>query len=298
MTTTPLSERLRELAALVDAELDRILPPKTAIPETLHEAMRYSVFAGGKRVRPVLCLLCAEALGVAPGDGVRPACALELIHTYSLIHDDLPAMDDDDFRRGRPSNHKVFGEATAILAGDGLLTLAFEVLGTSPPGDDCAGLRSRAVALVAQASGWAGMVGGQELDLRAEGQPAELARVEAIHSRKTCALLHASVMLGAVLGRASGAEERALSCYGSRIGLAFQITDDVLDEKGDLATLGKTPGKDAEKGKLTYPAAIGIDASREMARSLAGAAILDVEPLGERARFLKAMANFIVERLC
>lgn len=292
-----LALRLGELRSLVDAALHELLPPAEEPPATLHEAMRYSLFAGGKRVRPVLALLAAEACGAEVAPAVRPAAALELVHTYSLVHDDLPAMDDDDLRRGRPTNHMVFGEATAILAGDGLLTLAFEVLARHPEGDELGARRAEAVLLVARASGTAGMVGGQEMDLRSEGTVATLAELEGIHRRKTCALLEASVGLGGVLGGADASTRGILARYGAAVGLAFQITDDVLDVTGDAAQLGKTPGKDARDGKVTYPALLGVADSRSRARSLSAEAVEAVAPLGARGEWLAAMALFVVERL-
>ena len=288
---------MRELAGRVDSTLDSLLPPATALPATLHEAMRYSVLGGGKRVRPVLAILAAEACGVTVDTAVDSASAIELVHTYSLIHDDLPEMDDDDYRRGRPSCHVVFGAATAVLAGDALQTLAFEVLALHPEGAARAAIRAEAVALVARASGSLGMVGGQEMDLRAEGGVAEISRLEAIHERKTRALLHASVMLGAVLAQAGEDDRRALDRYGRAVGLAFQITDDILDVSGDLAQLGKTPGKDARAGKVTYPSLLGLDASRRRAEELAEQARAAISPLGERGRWLGAMATYIVERM-
>ena len=293
---TNLTDRLAQLRQRVDAALDRALPPESASPPTLHRAMRHSVFAGGKRVRPILTLLTTELLGAELEPVVPAAAAIEMIHTYSLIHDDLPAMDDDDLRRGKPTCHKVYGEATAILAGDALQTLAFEVLSREPDGPHRAAARAEAVGLVATAAGAAGMVGGQELDLRHENTGGDLPALESIHTRKTCALIRASVLLGAIHADADLPAREALSRYGECIGLAFQITDDVLDVQSDSAQLGKTAGKDEAAGKLTYVSLLGLDESRRRARSLAAEARSLVEPLGE-AGWLAEMATFIVDRL-
>lgn len=261
---------LAHWAPRVDATLDELLPDDTERPSELHQAMRYSVLGGGKRVRPVLALLGARASGAREEDHLGVASALELVHTYSLIHDDLPCMDDDDFRRGRPSCHKQFGEALAVLAGDALNTLAFEVVIEHAVTPERA---ARAALVLAQATGTAGMVGGQVVDLLSERLPPERERVQWIHERKTGALLAASVRMGAISAGAPPELESRLTDYGVRIGLAFQIVDDLLDEEGDAAQLGKTPGKDREQGKQTYPAAFGVEAARaEAARLLDEAA--------------------------
>jgi geranylgeranyl diphosphate synthase type II len=279
----------------VDAALDRWVPAETQDPATIHQAMRYSLFAGGKRVRPLLAIAAAEA--VKPGiEGVEDAaCALELVHTYSLIHDDLPALDNDDLRRGRPTCHKVYGEAMAILAGDALLTLAFEVLARLHEVD-----AERRIALVAELAGAAGtvggMIGGQVHDLQGEGQPPAKELLHAIHRAKTGALLRASVRMGAIYARASEAQLAALTEYGEHVGLAFQIIDDVLDVEQTSEALGKTAGKDAQQRKITFPAVYGLEASRAMAEQERAAAHAAVEPFGERALWLRQLADLIVQR--
>jgi geranylgeranyl diphosphate synthase type II len=282
---------LAALSKRVGRFLDDALPPAAAPPRRLHEAMRYSVFAGGKRLRPSLVLLACEAAGGRERDAMPAAAAVEMIHTYSLIHDDLPAMDDDDFRRGRPSCHRAFGEATAILAGDALLTLAFETLSRCP-----ADLVPRLVASIADAAGARGMVGGQQADLEGENGRATPALVRFIHRRKTAALLRASVVAGAICGRASPAELRAIERFGENLGLAFQVADDVLDATATTEQLGKTAGKDAASGKATYPAVFGIDRSRREAAALARRAAAALAILGARAAKLREVMRFVVER--
>ena len=279
----------------VENALDGLLPAPAGPAARLHAAMRYAVFGGGKRLRPILAIASAEALGGAVGDVVEIAAALELVHTYSLVHDDLPAMDDDDLRRGRPTTHKEFDEATAILAGDALLTLAFEVLSSRPEGSD-PDRRAAAVAIVARGAGAAGMVGGQIADLAAEHAPQDRSALEWIHRHKTGALLAASCEVGALHAGATPPDRAAMARYGAALGLAFQIADDVLDETASAATLGKTPGKDHAAGKLTYPAVVGVAASRGEARRLVDAAC-DAIPAAARGRsILTALARFAVER--
>jgi geranylgeranyl diphosphate synthase type II len=304
MTTTTAPEAhstlvhfLREARQRVDEALDRYLPvadDASGCPSRLAEAMRYSVTAGGKRLRPVLALMAAEACGADPDLALPGACALELVHTYSLVHDDLPAMDDDDLRRGRPTCHKAFDEATAILAGDGLLTLAFEIIARDVRPAEAA---AASVRLLAEAAGPAGMVGGQMADLEAEERrDGTVAALEAIHRRKTGALLRASLGLGAI---AAGAEEptrRTLDVYGRAVGLAFQVVDDLLDVQGDEAKLGKRVGKDTGLGKWTYPGFLGIEGSRLKAVQLAEEAVAALAPLGERGARLAALARDLVER--
>jgi len=290
--TAPIREYLGVWTPAVDEALDRALPPEDAPPAPVHQAMRWSVLGGGKRLRPVLVLLGARAAGADERSVLGIGCAVEFLHTYSLIHDDLPAMDDDDFRRGRPSCHRKFGEATAILAGDALNTHAFGLLASTAPD------RSRVAELVAElagASGTAGMVGGQSADLEAEGAAPDEARVRWIHERKTAALIAASLRMGAI---AVGGDARlvdSLGEFGRRVGLAFQVVDDLLDEQGAAAELGKTPGKDRAQGKLTYPAAIGASASRELAERLAGEAeaCAGAHPASE---LLRSLARYVVER--
>jgi geranylgeranyl diphosphate synthase type II len=275
----------------VDKALKSCLPPK--VPGGLAKAMRYSLLAGGKRLRPLLLLASAEACGAEPRSLLEAACALECVHTYSLIHDDLPALDDDDLRRGRPTCHKVFGEAMAILAGDGLLTLAFELVG---------GLRvaparkAEASVLLARAAGCSGMVAGQVLDLQAEGRRLSAAGLKAVHAGKTGALLTAALECGAVLAGAAAGRRQALRACGKCLGLAFQITDDILNVVGDPRKLGKRTGSDAARSKATYPALFGLDRSRQMAGQELEAALVWLKPFGRRASPLKALARTLVER--
>jgi geranylgeranyl diphosphate synthase type II len=257
--------------------------------------MRYSLFAGGKRIRPILCLEAAAAVAdETPGIEI-PASALEMIHTYSLIHDDLPALDNDDYRRGKLTCHKVFGEALAILAGDALLTRAFQIVAETE--EISAARRVEILRELAQAGGTVnGMIGGQVADLEAEGQPVEEAHLHYIHRAKTGALIRASVRAGAICAGAGGPQLEALSCFGEQIGLAFQIVDDVLDVVESTAGLGKTAGKDAQQHKATFPALYGIERSREMARQAMEAAIRALEPFAERGTRLRQLAALIVER--
>jgi len=290
LAALPLREYLKERVRQVDAELDRLTPAETMPPEVIHRAMRYSLFAGGKRIRPVLCLEAGRAVAGADVEGIRAvAASLELVHTYSLIHDDLPALDNDDLRRGRPTNHKVFGEAMAILAGDALLTLAFEVLGRT--GD------ARLVQELAMASGTVGgMIGGQVHDLEGENAAPTAELLERIHRAKTGALLRASVRLGALHAGATAEQLDSLSRYGEHAGLAFQIVDDVLDIEQSSETLGKTAGKDAEQHKITFPAVYGLAASKRMAEEQRRLAHEALAEFGDRARRLRELADLIVER--
>ncbi len=279
---------------LVDAELERLLPAENERPSLIHQAMRYSVFAGGKRVRPILCI---EAFRIFSTDvvSVLPvACALELIHTYSLIHDDLPALDNDDLRRGRPTCHKKFGEAMAILAGDALLTLAFEALAGAPL------LPAERVALVREIASAAGtrdgMVGGQVADLEAEGKQVSAEVLEYIHRSKTAALIRAAIVSGAIAGGASDEDRDRLRTFGGLIGWAFQVTDDILDVEESSAALGKTAGKDQAQRKATYPALFGLEKSHEFARDLAARAMAALETFGARAANLRELGEFLVLR--
>ena len=278
---------LTEAAILADRALEARLPAETIEPARLHRAMRYAVFAGGKRLRPALVLLACRACGGRDETAAPGLAAVELLHTYTLVHDDLPAMDDDDLRRGRPTCHKAFDEATAILAGDALQAAAFAA---------AAELGAEAVAVLARDSGSLGVVGGQQDDLDAEGRPHDAALLERIHRRKTAALIRASCELGAIAGAASPEQRRALAAYGEALGLAFQIADDVLDVTASAATLGKTPGKDAAQGKLTYVAVHGLDAARAEGARQAALAQDALAPFGERAVELAALARFVVER--
>jgi len=289
-------EYLRGRQQQVDARLEQLLPPPGQRPESIHRAMRHSVFAGGKRIRPALCLEAAAVVDRAAESGALDvACALEMIHTYSLIHDDLPALDNDDFRRGVPTCHKVFGDAVAILAGDALLTLAFEVLASGGPAEN--ERRAAILAEVARAAGTVdGMIGGQVVDLESEGRAVDGATVEYIHRAKTAAMLRAAVRCGALAAGAPSPEYKALSEYGGCAGLAFQIVDDILDVQGSTEELGKTAGKDAAQRKATYPSVFGLDRSRQMAGDLIAQAVSALAPFGERARWLREIAFFLGER--
>ena len=289
----------QERKAQVDLWLDRLLPPGVAPPAVIHEAMRYSVFAGGKRLRAVLAVATADALGCRHPERFAPACALEMIHTYSLIHDDLPAMDDDDLRRGLPTSHKKFGEAVAILAGDALLTHAFLILARHPSGDESAALRSRIVEEIAAAAGTPlGMVAGQVLDISAPAGPPDAELLADIHRLKTGAMIRASVRTGALLGQADDAALQRLTEYSEAIGLAFQITDDILDVTSTREALGKTPGKDAAQHKLTFPAIHGVEKSRRLARETVEQALaaLQALPSSVDTGFLAETARYILNR--
>src|SRR5437660_1592701 len=289
-----LRDYLAQQQKLVDTELDRLVPPETAPAATIHRAMRYSLFAGGKRIRPILCMEAARAVSDEADGVTAAACSLELIHTYSLIHDDLPALDNDDYRRGKLTNHKVFGDAMAILAGDSLLTLAFQVLAQLDAPDD---RKVRLIAELATASGTVGgMIGGQVADLEGEGKPPDAALLDTIHRAKTGALLRASLRLGAIYAGATDPQYHALSCYGEHIGLAFQIVDDILDVEESSEALGKTAGKDAAQQKITFPAVYGLEASRQMAQRECELAHEVLAPFGERAVRLHELADLIVHR--
>jgi geranylgeranyl diphosphate synthase type II len=289
-----LRDYLAQQQRLVDSELDRLVPPETAAPETIHRAMRYSLFAGGKRIRPILCIEAARTVSDSPDGVIAAASSLELIHTYSLIHDDLPALDNDDYRRGKLTNHKVFGEAMAILAGDSLLTLAFQVLAQLPVSGDC---KARLILELSTASGTVGgMIGGQVADLEGEGKPPDAQLLETIHRAKTGALLRASLRLGAIYAGATDPQYAALSCYGEHVGLAFQIVDDILDVEESSEALGKTAGKDAAQQKITFPAVYGLETSHRMAGEECARAHQVLEPFGERAGRLHELADLIVRR--
>ena len=281
--------------ALVNAGLDRFTPSADTEPAVLHTAMRYSLLAKGKRIRPLLCVAGAEAVGGTAESVLPMACALEIMHTFSLIHDDLPAMDNDDFRRGVPTSHKQFGEAVAILAGDALQTLAFSTIATYQTADDPARIL-RAMRLFAEASGSLGMGGGQADDIAHEGKPITLEILRHIHERKTGALLIASILTGAILSNATTEQENALHIYGKHIGVAFQIVDDILDVTGDDAKLGKQTGSDEKKDKATYPKLVGLESAARLAREASEAAIAALSGFDARAQPLRAFARFIVER--
>ncbi|MFN3322101.1 MAG: polyprenyl synthetase family protein [Bryobacteraceae bacterium] len=291
---TDLREYLAQQQKLADAALDRCVPPESVSPETIHRAMRYSLFAGGKRIRPILCMEAARVVSDRV-DGVETAaCALELVHTYSLIHDDLPALDNDDLRRGRPTCHKVFGEAMAILAGDALLTLAFQVLAGLPVNAE---RKSRLVFELATAGGTVdGMIGGQVHDIEGEGKEPTPFLLETIHRAKTGALIRASLRMGAIYAGASDEQLESLACYGKHVGLAFQIVDDILDVEESSEALGKTAGKDAQQQKITFPAVYGLEKSRAMAGEQRRLAHEALEPFGERALRLRQLADLIVSR--
>lgn len=286
---------MKDLIASIDAALNRWLPAESVPPETIHRAMRYSVFAGGKRIRPLLAYHAATAVR-GHREGIEDAaCTLEMIHTYSLIHDDLPDMDNDDLRRGRPTCHKVFGNAIAILAGDALCTLAFEVLGSLPhaSGDT----RAKLVVELASASGTCrGMIAGQVHDLESEGMLPEAERLDMIHRAKTGALLRASVRMGAIYAGANDEQLKALTSYGEHVGLAFQIVDDVLDVEQTSEELGKTAGKDAAQQKMTFPAVYGLEKSKEMAERERAAAHQALAAFSNRADALREIADVIVRR--
>jgi len=289
-----LREYLAGQQRLVDAELDRLIPAETVPPETIHRAMRYSLFAGGKRIRPILCLEAARAVSDDCEGAISAACALELVHTYSLIHDDLPALDNDDYRRGKPTNHKVFGEAMAILAGDSLLTWAFQVLAEL---DAPADRRVRLIAELSTAAGTVGgMIGGQVADLEGEGKTPTAPLLESIHRAKTGALLRASLRMGAIYAGATDDQYALLSCYGEHMGLAFQIVDDLLDVEESSAALGKTAGKDAQQQKITFPAVYGLEQSHCMAQEQCALAHQALNAFGERAARLDELADHIVQR--
>jgi geranylgeranyl diphosphate synthase, type II len=288
---------LQEQKALVDEALARYLPGEEHYPPAIFQAMRYSVFAGGKRVRPILAIAAAEALGGTAADVLPLACALECIHTYSLIHDDLPALDNDDYRRGRLTNHKVFGEANAILAGDALLTFAFELMGDARHWPQF--VPERVVQVmheVAYAIGTFGMIGGQVVDLQMEGQDVDLLALQYIHAHKTGALIRTSVRSGAILGGGSPAAVEALTHYGTHIGLAYQIMDDILDVRGDEQLMGKALRKDNERRKATYPRLVGLAESEVRAQAAVTASIAALDIVGERGAVLRDLAHFIIAR--
>lgn len=292
-----ITRYLEEKREAVDRFLDTRLPAATTPPTTLHESMRYSVCAGGKRVRPILTIAAAEALGCS-SPGIMPiAASLELIHTYSLIHDDLPAMDNDDFRRGKPTNHKVYGEAMAILAGDALLTLAFELCTDLDPRDGIA--EGRQVPLIRElaiGSGHVGMVGGQVFDIQAEHKDIDLTTLQTIHRHKTGMLIRAAVRMGAIAAGASAPQLDAMTGYAEDIGLAFQIADDVLNVTGTREELGKNPNTDAERGKKTYPTFYGVEGARKMADDCVDRAIGRLAPFGAKAEALSDIARYITAR--
>jgi geranylgeranyl diphosphate synthase, type II len=301
MMPEPLHSFFETRCKLVDQTLNQLLDTTKHEPEIIHEAMRYSIFAGGKRLRPVLVIAAAECCGAKPDSVLPTAAAMELIHTYSLVHDDLPAMDDDDLRRGRPTSHKVYGEAIAILAGDALLTKAFELIAKNAK---IRGVPSKAVAevvgLIAHGAGTFGMIGGQVVDIQMEDgkwrkKEAPASVLNYIHKHKTAALIRTSLQAGALLAGGTPKQVEALTHYGEKIGLAFQIADDVLDIVADKKKLGKQ-GSDAANNKLTYPVIYGLDESRKKAHALVEEAKEALKPFGQRAQVLKQLANYITDR--
>jgi geranylgeranyl diphosphate synthase type II len=292
-----LADYLQRRQKWVEEALKRWVPGENEFPPPVHQAMRYSLFAGGKRLRPILVLAAAEAVGGSGREALPLACSFELIHTYSLIHDDLPSMDNDDMRRGKPTSHKVFGEALAILAGDALLTEAFH-LATRPEVMKKVPARRRLQALwhLARAAGSLGMVGGQTMDILTQGQTVDSGTLEYIHFHKTGALISASLAVGAIVGGATARQLKRLQGYGEKLGLAFQITDDLLDETGEEGKLGKAVSKDRSKGKATYPGLYGIPESRRRAEGLIEEAIHHLHPFDQRANPLREIARFILNR--
>ncbi len=292
-----LSAYLNERRATVDDTLRGIFPDPEGPAADIVRAMRYSLFAGGKRLRPILCIAGAEAAGGEVKDVLPVACAIELIHTYSLIHDDLPVMDDDDMRRGKPTSHKVFGEAVALLAGDGLLTKAFQVMTNQ---DFVNRVSPHAllvvIGLIAQAAGHEGMVGGQVVDIQSEGKEVDPSLVQFIHTRKTAALISASVVSGAILAGAEEDQVKALTSYGKSIGLAFQVSDDILDIEGDSRELGKNVGSDTRQEKITYPAVLGLNRSKEIQKELVERAIESLALFDQGAEPLRHIARYIIAR--
>ncbi|MGI6491758.1 MAG: polyprenyl synthetase family protein [Peptococcaceae bacterium] len=286
-------QELSKRAALVDQALEALLPSPETFPPLIHQAMRYSVLEGGKRLRPVLMLAAAEAVGGKAQDFISAACAFELIHAYSLVHDDLPAMDNDDYRRGKLSNHKVYGEATAILTGDALLTMAMQLLAES------SGKPENVLRVIRETAIWAGsqgLIGGQVVDTLSEGIEFDEATIEYIHNHKTGALFKAAVRAGAILAGATEAQITALTSYAEYLGLAFQIKDDILDLEGNEQIIGKAVGSDAKNNKATYPALFGLSKSRDKAREAAGNALSSLQGFGAEADFLRSMVNYVIER--
>jgi geranylgeranyl diphosphate synthase type II len=292
-----LKSYLAEKRALIDETLKGFMPEPEGPTSELIRAMDYSLFAGGKRLRPILCMAGAEAVGGEGRDALPVACALEMIHTYSLIHDDLPAMDNDDMRRGKPTSHKVFGEALAILAGDGLLTEAFNLLIRSDLPEKIGTARFKEViALISLAAGHRGIVGGQAVDVMMEGKEVDSSVVDFIHNHKTGALISASVSSGAILGGGSRQELDEIASYGNKIGLAFQISDDILNIEGDSEEMGKKAGSDKQKRKNTYPSVYGMERSKVILKESVDAAINSLKQFGNSADPLRQIAEYIIER--
>jgi geranylgeranyl diphosphate synthase type II len=293
-TTFDLKRYVEASSAVVNRALDGFLPRAGIKPTTIHKAMRYSLFAGGKRMRPALCLAAAEACGGRQADALPLACAVECVHTYSLIHDDLPAMDNDDYRRGRLTNHKVFGEGIAVLAGDALLTQAFEIVAQCRAWPRYS--HQQIVLELARAAGSLQLIAGQVADLEGEGKRISVAQLRYIHERKTSALLCCSVRLGGMSANCTPAQLRALTDFGYHVGLAFQVIDDILDVTQTSEKLGKTAGKDTQAQKATYPATVGLEKSREIAANLTNKAFAALQPFKGRAVALEALADYLLKR--
>jgi len=297
MKFTTAEEYLKARKNIVDDALDRYLPGEDNFPGVIFKSVRYSIFAGGKRIRPILCMASAEAVGGDRETALHVACALEMIHTYSLIHDDLPVMDDDDYRRGKLTNHKIFGEDIAVLAGDALLTEAFRLMSKRElAGCIPADRFLTVISEVSEAAGFLGMVGGQVVDVKSEGKKVDEKTLNYIHAHKTGALILASIRAGAIIACAGEYELAALSEYGRHAGLAFQIADDILDIEGKRELLGKDTGSDRSRGKATFPALFGLEESRKMARELVGEALSDITMLDDKAEPLRMIARYIIER--
>ncbi|HTV40284.1 MAG TPA: farnesyl diphosphate synthase [Candidatus Sulfotelmatobacter sp.] len=293
-TPFDLQQYLSACTETVNRALDKFLPPEKVRPSTIHKAMRYSIFAGGKRMRPALCLAAAQACAGSEKNALPLACAVECIHTYSLIHDDLPAMDNDDFRRGKPTNHKVFGEGIAVLAGDALLTQAFEIAAQSNSFPRYP--REKLILEIAKASGSLQLIAGQVADLEAEGKKISEAELKFIHERKTSALLCCSVRLGGMSANCAPSQLAALTDFGYHVGLAFQVIDDILDVTQTSEQLGKTAGKDVAVQKATYPAIAGLEKSRQIAAKLTDKAFAALKPFKGRAIALEALAQYLLQR--
>jgi geranylgeranyl diphosphate synthase type II len=297
MDSSDIKTEIDKKIQLIDKSLSQCIPGQDEEPSIIHKAMRYSVFAGGKRLRPVLFLAAVEAVGGDTDSLLPVASALELIHTYSLIHDDLPAMDNDDFRRGKPTSHKKFGEAIAVLTGDALLTLAFELLTEVGTGEKISiTTLIKVIKEISAAAGSKGMIGGQVVDLQSENKPITVDTLKYIHSHKTGALFTACVRSGALLGGGSSEQVSALTIYSDSLGLAFQITDDILDIVGDSEKLGKTAGSDERKKKSTYPAIYGLEKSRLLAKDVVNQAVLSLSMFGQEADILRYVANYLLYR--
>ncbi len=296
-TADDFGAQLESWQSRMERALSLRLPEPSAVPARLHEAMRYSVLGGGKRIRPALLFATARTLGLSEDTVEAAACAIEMMHVYSLVHDDLPAMDDDDLRRGRPTCHKAYDEATALLVGDGLQPLAFQLLATDPALPASPAIRLRLIDMLAQAVGTFGMAGGQAIDLAVQGMRLDIGQVEDMHARKTGALIRASVLMAAECAPSlDPAHYAALARYANAVGLAFQIQDDLLDVTGDVSTLGKATGADSERAKPTHPAIIGISASQQRVRLLHNQALNALASFGERASSLRSLAHWLLSR--